>query len=149
MPSNGGEVYNRRVEQMLAMFVNEQWDNWYDHHPYTMIAYRASVQDSTGCPLNLLFLGREFTLLFNLMACEPPLEGQNPPPCPVEYVEWIRQASDFRRSSLLVKFFKLVWIDRNDCMTDNRMLHEVGDCVWWWFSPQAKQKLGKKVSHIT
>ena len=51
------ERFNRTVQQMLAMFVNEHWDDWDDHLPYVMMAYRASVQESTGCTPNLLFFG--------------------------------------------------------------------------------------------
>ena len=49
------ERFNRTVQQMLAMFVNEHRNDWDDHLPYVMMAYRASVQESTGCTPNLLF----------------------------------------------------------------------------------------------
>ena len=50
------ERFNRRVQQMLAMFVNEHRDDWDDHLPYVMMVYRASVQESTSCTPNLLFV---------------------------------------------------------------------------------------------
>ena len=42
------ERFNRTVQQMLAMFINQHRDDWDDHLPYVMMAYRASVQESTG-----------------------------------------------------------------------------------------------------
>ena len=58
---------------MLAMFINEHQDDWDDHLPYVMMAYRALVQESTGCTQNLQFFGRDIK---------------------VEYVEWVLQASE-------------------------------------------------------
>ena len=70
------EQFNRTVKQMLPMFVNEHQNDWDDHLPYVMIAYRASVQESTGCTPNLLFFGREIALPLDLMVCKPPVEGR-------------------------------------------------------------------------
>ena len=41
------ERFNRTLQQMLAMFVNENHDDWDDHLPYLTSAYRTSVQEST------------------------------------------------------------------------------------------------------
>ena len=132
------ERFNRTVQQMLAMFVNEHRDDWDDHLPYVMMAYRASVQESTGCTPNLLFFAREISL--------PPVEGRKPPSCPIEYVEWVRQASElafeFARENLQTSAVrqKRLYDRRSDIRN-----HQVGDWVWRWYPPHAKQKFRQGV----
>ena len=88
-----------------------------------MTAYCALVQGSTGCIPNLLFVGGEMALMLDLMVDKQPVNGQDPPSCPVEYVESNGFGRLVRwRSSLLVRIYKLVWFDRNDCMTHNQTL---------------------------
>ena len=53
------------------MFVNEFHDYWDDHLAYVLMAYCASVQESTGCMPNLLFLERELSLPIDLMFGQP------------------------------------------------------------------------------
>ena len=47
------ECANRTVKQMLATLVDETWENWNHHLPYVMLAYRASIHESTKCTPNL------------------------------------------------------------------------------------------------
>lgn len=42
------ERTNRTSIQMLSIFVNANRDDWDDHLPYLLMAYRATVHDSTG-----------------------------------------------------------------------------------------------------
>ena len=95
------ERLNRTIKQMLRSMVGEHRDDWDDHLPYVMMAYRATRQDSTGCSPNLMMLGREARLPVEVMVgCPPP----DAPACPVEYVEWVRgamsEAFDFARKFL-------------------------------------------------
>jgi hypothetical protein len=39
---------NRTSIQMLSIFVNANRDDWDDHLPYLLMAYRATIYDSTG-----------------------------------------------------------------------------------------------------
>ena len=48
------ERLNRTIKQMLRSMVGEHRDDWDDHLPYVMMAYRATRQDSTGCSPNLM-----------------------------------------------------------------------------------------------
>ena len=96
------ERFNRTLQQMLAMFVNEFRDDWDDHLPYVLMTYHASVQESTGCTPNLLFLGWELSLPIDLMFGPPPVRTL--PDCPIAYVEWVIQATqsafEFARNNL-------------------------------------------------
>jgi hypothetical protein len=78
---------------MLSAFVKDTRDDWDDHLPYLLMAYRATPQESIGCSPNLLFLGREVTLPIDLMVPVPDgdeLESNSF--CYQEYVEFVKQA---------------------------------------------------------
>jgi transposase InsO family protein len=68
-PQGNGQVerFNRTLLAMLSTVVNENMDDWDDHLPYVMSAYRSSVHDSTGCTPNKLMLGRESTTPVDLL----------------------------------------------------------------------------------
>ena len=135
------ERFNRTVQQMLSMFVSEHRNDWDDHLPYVMMAYRATIQESTGCSPNLLMLGREITLPIDLMVGSP---EQNNPECPILYVEWVRNVlqdsfafvrEQLRKSAQRQK--------RNYDKHANPRKYPIGSWVWRWYPPKAKQKLGK------
>lgn len=83
------ERFNRTLIDMLSKFCGEHREDWDDHLPYLLCAYRATVNESTGCSPNLLMLGREITLPVDLMFQGPQEESYG---CHVEYVEWVGQA---------------------------------------------------------
>ncbi len=90
-PQSDGQVerFNRTLISMLSMLCASNKQDWDDHLPYVLCAYRASVNESTGCSPNMVMLGREITLPIDLMYPHPQ-EGQYR--CPIEYVEWVRAA---------------------------------------------------------
>ena len=91
-PQSDGMVerFNRTLEQMLSMFVDENHDDWDDHLPFLTMAYRACTHDSTHCTSNLLMLGREMLLPIDIMTGTH--HYQSEVTCPVKYVEWMRGA---------------------------------------------------------
>ena len=84
------ERYNRTLKRLLAMFVNSHRDDWDDHLPYLMMAYRATEHQSTKCTPNLIMFGREILCPVDLMFGLPPETKFSA--CPIEYVEWVQQA---------------------------------------------------------
>lgn len=60
-PQSDGMVerFNRTLTTMLSAFVNEHHSDWDVHLPYVMMAYRSSIQETTGMTPNMLMLGRE------------------------------------------------------------------------------------------
>jgi transposase InsO family protein len=134
------ERLNRTIQQMLAMFVNEHRNDWDDHLPYIMMAYRSSVQQSTGCTPNLLFFGREIPLPVDLMFGGPNEEAK----CPVEYVEWVRQAMSDAYEMARENLGKSATRQEREYnrKTDART-YKVGDWVWRFYPPKAREKLGK------
>ena len=80
--------FNRTLIDMFSKFCNEKQDDWDQHLPYLLCAYRASVNESTGCTPNLLILGREITLSIDIMY---PSIHYGKYRCHNEYIKWIRQ----------------------------------------------------------
>ena len=136
------ERFNRTLQNMLATLVNEHRNDWDDHLPYVMMAYRATKQDSTGCSPDLLMLGRECNLPIDVIAGTPPQEES--PVCPVEYVQWVKdalsEAFEFSRRNLkrAAQHQK-----RNYDGGSKLHIHNVNDWVWYWYPPKARGKLSK------
>ncbi len=93
-PQSDGMVerFNHTVVQMLSIFFNEHHNDWNDHLPYVMMAYRAPVHESTKCSPNLLMLGRKVFLPIDIMAGIPThtLEYESP----VQYVQLVHNTME-------------------------------------------------------
>ena len=144
-PASNGlcERANQIVQHMLSAFVNDFRNNWEELLPYMLFAYRASVQESTGCSPNFLMLGREVSAPIDIML------GRDPPPetkaqCYVAYVEWLRQALDdafgFARDKLNLSIQRQ---DRYYRSQNRSQKIEAGSYVWYYYLPSAKKKLSK------
>ena len=133
------ERFNRTLIDMLSKFCNEKQDDWDQHLPYLLCAYRSSVNDSTGCTPNLLMLGREITLPIDIMYPSPHYEKYR---CHNEYVEWIRRtlqdSFDRARQQLLVASERQKRY--YDVRTKDRQYRE-GDFVLRFYPPNLKSKL--------
>jgi len=144
-PQSDGMVerFNRTLKQMLGMFVKEHRRDWDDHLPYVLMAYRASVHESTGCTPNLLMFGRELSLPIDVIVGPPP----NPRPilCPSQYVEWLRE-SMFGAFKIAEKHLE-VSVSRQKRNYDKSLKARkfaVGDWVWRWYPPLGNIKFGRK-----
>ena len=132
------ERLNRTIKKMLKVFVNENRNDWDDHLPYIMMAYRATPQSSTQCSPNLLMYGREVNLPVEVMAPPPPEQAFT---CPNEYVEWVRavleQAFQFARRHLAAS------AERQKRCYDSRSKprnFQAGDWVWYLYKPYCRLK---------
>ena len=66
------ERFNRTLLNMLSIFCKDNETTWDLQLPYVMMAYRTSVQESTGAtPFSLMF-GREAKLPVDIMYGQPP-----------------------------------------------------------------------------
>lgn len=136
------ERFNRTLQQMLAIFVDENRINWDDHLPYLMMAYRDTVHESTKCSPNLVMLGREVMPPIDIMAGLPPTPNANKL-CYNAYVKWIRNAMEMSFVTVhenLMSSFK-----RQKRFYDTKLKPRTfspGDLVWRWYPPKAHAKLG-------
>lgn len=85
-PQSSGlvERFNATLQKMLSLLVNESRNDWDDHLPYVLMAYRASTYDNTHCFPNLSMTCREMNLTIDVMT-----GTSNMFFCPIQYVEWL------------------------------------------------------------
>ena len=159
-PQSDGMVerFNQTVQIMLSMYVDENREDWDDHLPYVMMAYRAAIHESTKCTPNKLMLGREVSLPIDVIAGMPPNEKRTI--CPIQYIEWVKdalqKAYEFAHENIQSSFqiHKYYY----DVKLKTRTF-DINQLVWYWYPPVAKQKLSlgwtgpfkiaKKFSDIT
>ena len=136
------ERFNRTLQDMIAKLVNEYRNDWDEILPYVLCAYRATPHQSTGMTPNLLMLGREALLPVDLVYGHAVQEHRT---CPIEYVEWVRQAMEesFQRCRQHMGSAAL-----RQAKNYNRLAgdpkYDVGDWVLLFYPPMAKQKLALK-----
>ena len=90
-PQSDGMVerLNRTILAMLSISTAEHERDWDLHLPAVMLAYRSSVQETTGAtPFSLMF-GREVCLPVDIMFGTPPTYP--PPTSPSEYAHKLRE----------------------------------------------------------
>ena len=92
------ERMNRTLQNMLAKCINAEQNNWSQHLPYVMMAYRSSVHESTGYTPKFLVHGRETSLPLYLMFPSPKSD------CPTNVHEFVHQRKQaFQRAIALVR----------------------------------------------
>ena len=90
--SNGAvERCNPMLLFMLRIVVSEQQNDWDDHLPAALCAYRSTPHASTGVRSHKMVYGVEMTLSLDLMLGDTGPE-QPEHECPYEYVEWIKDS---------------------------------------------------------
>ena len=143
-PQSDGQVerFNRTLLSMLSSFVNENQDNWDDILPYVMSAYRSTVQESTQCSPNLLFLGHEIRMPVDVIYGRTPREEV--PSCPHEYVEWVRDAMGVAHTFAREQSRKTAERQKTyyDIKAESRK-YKKGDWVWYFYPPIASRKLAR------
>ena len=134
------ERANRTVVQMLTTLVSEARNDWDNHLPFVMMAYRASVHETTQFTPNGLMLNHETNLPIDLMIGSPP----ETPTCPVHLVEWVRSACE--HAFEFVQRNLKVGAERQNRLYDRKSGFpkcRSGYSVWRFSPPKAKLKFGK------
>ena len=95
--SNGAvEMCNRTILSLLRSVVSEQQNDWDDHLPATLSAYRSTPHASTGVSPHKMIYLIEMTLPLDLMLGDTRPE-QAAKECPYECVEWINDSINAER----------------------------------------------------
>ena len=142
-PQSDGQTerFNRTLLSMLTSFVDENQENWDEVLPYVLSAYRATMHETTNCSPNLMFLGRENRMPVDLLFGSPPGDG-NPPACPNEYVEWVRDATQVAHE--YAREHSGVAAERQKRYYDQRTASrkfKVGDWIRYYYPPEGEKKL--------
>ena len=92
-PQSDGQVerFNRSLLNMLSAFVTDRANDWDEHLPYVMMAYRSSKHTSTGCTPYSMIYGRECTMPVDLLFPDIGVSNTPDPACGSEYVDYIRR----------------------------------------------------------
>ena len=137
------ERFNRTMKQMLKSFIEEQPEDWDDYLPYLLMAYRATIQESTKCSPNLLMFGHEISLPVDVMYGNPESNVLKVD-CHIEYVEWLKEtmtsAFEGARESL-----KKSAVRQKNLYDKNAQEREfkAGDWVWVYHPQKNKEKFGR------
>ena len=137
------EKMNSTIGKMLRSTVDSHPQHWDDLLPYVLMAYRATIHESTKCSANLLLFGSENKLPVDLIYAEG-LSTEKSIQCPCEYVEWVREAS--RRAFAKARENLKKSAERQKRLYDkNTFLRtfKVGDWVYVLYPPDLQTKLGK------
>ena len=117
----------KTLVKMLAMAADQRED-WDDHLPYISMAYRATVQESSGFSPNFLMFGRELAMPVDLMY---PLDQETHSESTYDYVKKLREklhyAYELSRNCLRKS------TERQRRLYNERVFGEkvkVGDLVW-------------------
>ncbi|VDI00396.1 Hypothetical predicted protein [Mytilus galloprovincialis] len=134
------ERMNRTLIQMLSIFVNDNRNDWDDHLPYLLMAYRSTIQDSTGFAPHKLMFGRDMMCPIDIISGFMP-KNENIL-CPVQYVEWVKHTlsltyefvnSNLNRAASRQK--------KNYDRGAKPRAFDEGSFVWRWYPPKAGLKL--------
>lgn len=125
---------------MLSSFVNKSRNDWDDHLPYILMAYRPSEHISTGVTPHQMMCRREMTYPLDIIAGNPKSRDEL---LPIDYVQWLNHTFEvtfnFTRDSLS----KAAVRQKNTydrCITPRSF--KVGDFAWRWYPPTAGITLG-------
>lgn len=142
-PQSDGMVerFNRTIEEYLSKVVERHQKDWDRHIPLLLLAYRASIHETTGQTPAKVVLGRDLRLPRDLVFGTPreTVSDVN------GYVEALRE-SMLETHALVRNRIKIV-SDRMKAQYDVRANHGgfvEGDLVWL-YNPQRKKRLSPKL----
>ena len=72
-PQSDGMVEraNRSIQNMIVSYISDKQNDWDEHIPLLMMAYRFSVHETTGISPAMMMFGRELTLPIDMTLGKP------------------------------------------------------------------------------
>ena len=140
--SNGFiEKHNHTIIKMLTPYVAENQKDWDEHVDLVMMAYRSSVQSSTGFTPSKLHIGREVRLPVDMIFGCPENQGnENCCKFVAELQKNLNKVYDLARQNMdiAVENMKSSYNTKS-----NLNSFKEGDAVWYYY-PQRKRGLNPK-----
>ena len=143
-PQSDGMVEraNRSIQNMIASYISDSQDDWDEHIPLLMMAYRSSVHESTGISPAMMMLGRELTLPVDMTLGRPIRDERL---CGTEHAHQLEQrlldVHDFARKHLDISSESM---KRRYDMKTYKVLYKVGD-AWQYYFPKRKVGFNPKL----
>ena len=131
-PQSDGMVEraNRSIQNMMSSYISDKQDDWDEHLPLLMLAYRSSVHESTGVSPALMMFGRELTLPVDMTLGRPIREDRL---CATEHAyqleEKLLDIHDFARKHLNISSESM---KRRYDIKAHKVSYKVGDAVWYY-----------------
>ena len=136
------ERANRSIQNMISSYISDTQDDWDEHVPLLMMAYRSSIYESTGVSPARMMFGWELTLHVDMTLGSPIQEDSL---CPTEYAYQLEQKlldiHDFARKHLNISSESMK--KRYDVKM-HKMPYKVGDAIWYYYP---KRKIGLALSY--
>ena len=136
------ERFNRTCLMMLSMFVNDRRDNWHKLLPFVMLAYRTSVNESTGYSPFRLLMGEECPLPQDVSTPELRTNREHDV-SPHPFATWVRDALEVAYDHVRESFNKKA--ARRKRLYDTKAVNRkfpLGSWVLRYYPPAAQHKLG-------
>lgn len=131
------ERAQRTIQNMITSYISDKQDDWDEHIPLLMMAYRSSVHESTGMSPSMMMFGRELNLPIDMTLGRPVRENKV---CVTDHAYQLElkliEIHDFARKNMNLS---------SDCMKrkydikTHTIPYKVGDAVWYY---NPKRKVG-------
>ena len=138
-PQSDGMVEraNRTVQKMIASYVSDKQDDWDEHLPLLMLAYRSSVHETTGVSPAKMTFGRDLLLPFDMAIGRPVREDRvSATDYAYELEQKLLEIHQFARKRLNVASDSM---KRRYDLKVNYREYQVGDSVWYY---KPKRRVG-------
>ena len=136
-PQSDGMVEraNRTIQNMIASYISDKQDDWDEHIPLLMLAYRSSVHETLGVSPAMMTFGRDLTLPIDLALGRPVRDERR---CITDHAYQLEQklleVHEFARKQLSIASDSM---KRRYDLKMNYKEYKVGDPVWY-FKPRRR-----------
>ena len=138
-PQSDGMVERayRSIQNMISSYISDSQDDWDEHIPLLMMAYRSSIHESTGVSPAMMMFGRELTLPVDMTLGRPIRDERL---CATDHAYQLEQRlldiHDFARKHLNISSENMK--KRYDVRM-HKNPYKIGDAVWYY---NPKRKVG-------
>ena len=133
-PQSDGMVERakRSIQNMISSYISDAQDDWDEHIPLLMLAYRPSIHETTGISPAMMMLGRELTFPVDMTLGRPIRDERRL--CATEHAYQLEQrlldVHDFARKHLDISSESM---KRRYDIKAHKIPYKVGDAVWCYY----------------
>ena len=143
-PQSDGMVEraNRTMQNMIASYISDKQNDWDEHLPLLLLAYRSSVHETLGVSPARMIFGRDLTLPIDLAMGRPVREEKH---CVTDYAYELEQRlldiHEYARKHLKIASDSM---KRQYDVKTNHINYNIGDAVWY-FKPSRRKGFNPKI----
>lgn len=143
-PQSDGMVEraNRTIQNMIASYISSKQNDWDEHIPLLLLAYRSSIHETLGVSPARMVFGRDLTLPVDLAMGRPVREEKH---CVTEYAYELEQKlldiHEYARKHLKTASDSM---KRQYDVKTNHIKYSQGDAVWY-FKPIRRKGFNPKI----